>query len=302
MTLTSLAKVRAIPENYAQKQTRPEGRVVIQSNCNGLLPPVVDRFVLNDRFAAFNEGLTVAVVRPHRHGTASDHQNDHAVHDLTKGFAVASENVPLHGQTIQTDHAVQFGSHQEDKRPDQTVMVGVNRRKVGANGVRVEQHRGDVREDHARQDHSGHDLDDPKGGVAVSDELVLALDVVEHTIARRETTQGHQSVDDHQEGDSADQSDVHPSMFFTVKDIAAGEGNQVPEHILAQLDGARESHVAEQEQAEQQARHGLGDVAVGRPSALALGVAQFHTSDDFFRRRGVGIFFLIRGIHRHDEI
>ena len=197
---------------------------------------------------------------------------------------------------------MQFRGHQEHERPEQTVVIGVQGGEVRADSFRIEDHRGHVREDHTGQDHSGHDLDNPERGVAVSDELVLALDVVEHTIARRETTQGHQSVDDHQEGDSADQSDVHPSMFFTVKDIAAGEGNQVPEHILAQLDGARESHVAEQEQAEQQARHGLGDVAVGRPSALALGVAQFHTSDDFFRRRGVGIFFLIRGIHRHDEI
>ena len=180
-------------------------------------------------------------------------------------------------------------------------MIGVNGGEVRANGFRIENHRGDVREDHTGQDHSGHDLNNPKRGVAVSDELVLALDVVEHAIARRETTQSHQSVDDHQEGDGANQSDVHPSVFFAVEDIAAGESDQVPEHILTQLNGARESHVAEQEQAEQQARHGLGDVAVGRPSALALGIAQFHTGDDFFRRRGVGILFLIRGVHRHDD-
>lgn len=272
------------------------------SQNRGLLPPVVNRFVLNDRFAAFNKGLTVAVVRPHRHGTAGDHQNDHAVHDLTEGFTVTSEDVPLDAQTIQTDHAVQFSGHQEDERPEQTIVIGVNGRKVRANGVRVEQHRGDVREDHTGQDHSGHDLNDPKRGVAVSDELVLALDVMEHTIARREATQSHQGVDDHQEGDGADQNDVHPSMFFAIDRIAAGESDQVPEHILAQLNRARESHVAEQEQAEQQARNGLGNVAVSRPSALALGIAQFHTSDDFFRRRGVGILFLIRGIHRHDEI
>ena len=196
---------------------------------------------------------------------------------------------------------MQFRGHQEHERPEQTVVIGVQGGEVRADSFRIEDHRGHVREDHTGQDHSGHDLDNPERGVAVSDELVLALDVVEHTIARRETTQSHQSVDDHQEGDDADQNDVHPGVFFTVKEIAAGESAQVPEHILTQLDGARESHVAEKENTEQQASHGLSHVAVGRPSALTLGVAQLDTGDDFFRRRGVRVFFLIRGVHRHDD-
>ena len=176
---------------------------------------------------------------------------------------------------------MQFRGHQEHERPEQTIVIGVNGRKVRADGMRVRQHRGDVREHHTGQDHSGDDLDNPKGRVAVSDELVLALDVMEHTIARREATQCHQSVDDDQQGDSADQSDVHPSVFFAIDRIAAGESNQVPERVFAQLNGARKGHVAEQEDTEQQTRDGLSNVTVCRPSALALGVAQFHTADHF---------------------
>ena len=79
-------------------------------------------------------------------------------------------------------------------------MIGVNRGEVRANSFRIKDHRGNVREDHTGQNHSGNDLNNPEGGVAVSNELILALDVVEHTIARRETTQSHQSVDDYQGG------------------------------------------------------------------------------------------------------
>ena len=91
--------------------------------------------------------------------------------------------------------------------------------------MRVEQHRRDVRENHARQDHSGHDLNDPKRGVAVSDELILTLDVMEHAIARREATQSHQSVNDNEEGDNSHENNVHPSLFFAEDRITAGESN-----------------------------------------------------------------------------
>ena len=195
---------------------------------------------------------------------------------------------------------MQFRGAQEDERPDQTVMVGVNRRKVRANSMRVKQHRGHVRENHAGQDNSRHDLNNPQRGVAVSDELILALDVMEHAIARRETTQSHQSVDDHEQRDGADQNDVHPSIFFTVDGVTTGEGHQVPEHVLAQLDRRRESHMAEQEDAQQQTRDGLSHVTDCRPSALALSITQFHTSNDFFAVGDIGILFLIRAIHRHD--
>lgn len=258
-----------------------------------LLPPVVGRFVLDDRFAGFDEFLTVGVVRPSREGTASDHSDDEAVHNLAQSCAVTGHNVPLNCQAIQTDHTVQFRSHQEDERPDHTVVVRVNGREVRTDCMRIEEHRNNVREDHERQDDSRDELDDPERRVAVSDEFVLALHVVEHAIARREATESHQSVDDHEERDEANEDNVHPSVFFTVENVTAGESDQVPEDILTQLDGARESHVAEQEQAQEQTRNGLSNVAVCVPLALTLSVCQFNTSDNFAARRGVGVLFLI---------
>ena len=195
---------------------------------------------------------------------------------------------------------MQFRCHQEDERPEHTVVVRVHRREVRTDSVRVEQHRRNVREHHERQDNSRNELDDPERRVAVSDELILALHVVEHAIARREATQSHQSVDDHEDRDSAHEHNVQPSMFFAVNRITARESDQVPENVLTQLDGARESHVAEQEQAQQQTRDGLSNVTVCVPLALTLGVSQLDTSNDFFARRGVGVLVLVGKIHlRH---
>lgn len=184
-------------------------------------------------------------------------------------MTVASQDVPLDSQTVQTDHAVQFRGAQEDERPEQTVVVGVNGGEVRADIRRVREHRGNVRENHASQDDSGHDLNNPQRGVAVSEELPLAVHVVEHAVARRETTQSHESVDDDQQRDGADQSDVHPSIFLTVDRVTTGESAQVPENVLTQLDRARESHVAEQEDTQQQASNGLSNVTDSRPLALA---------------------------------
>lgn len=62
---------------------------------------------------------------------------------------------------------------------------------------------------------------------------------------------------------------------------AAGNLNEIPERILADLHRARKGHMAEKEQAENQARYRLRDITVGRPLARAFGVFQCHTGDDF---------------------
>jgi len=78
----------------------------------------------------------------------------------------------------------------------------------------------------------------------------------------------------------------------------AGALDEVPEEVLAELNGARKGHVAEEEQTEQQARNGLSHVKVGRPLACALGVLERNTGDHFVRSRRMSELDLFRS--RHD--
>ena len=68
--------------------------------------------------------------------------------------------------------------------------------------------------------------------------------------------------------------DVQPSLFFSEHEHAAGGVDQVGEEVLADLHGGREGHVAEQEDAEDDARDGLGDVGESRGRRLTLGVLE----------------------------
>ena len=203
------------------------------------------------------------------------------------------DDVPLHSQTIQTDHAVQFGGNQEDERPDQAVVIGVNGREVGIDFGRSREHAHDVREHHAGEDDGGHELDEPQGGIGVVHNLHVSADVTELLVGSREATQSAQSVDDDAKRDDAHEQEVQPDLFMTEDRGAAGNLNQVPEEVLAHLNRAREGHVAEQEDAEDGAGDGLSHVNVGRPLAGTLGILEGHAGDDFGAGGGMTVLDVV---------
>lgn len=273
----------------------------IQSSQKRLLgEPVLGRNIAGSSLTVFNEFLTVGVVGPSRQGTASDHSQGDDDHGLAQTVSTTLDDVPLNGNAVQTDHAVQFRGNEEDQRPDHTHVIGVNGGQVGIDVVRAGQHAHNVREYGTGEDNSRDQLDQPQRGVGVVNELDVSTDVTVLLVRGRETTQSAQSVDDDAQGDEANENEVQPNLFFTENGRTAGNLDQVPEQVLADLNGAREGHVAEQEETEDGAGYGLSNVDVCGPLAGALGVLERNASDDFVTGRGVCEFDLFRS--RHDKL
>ena len=80
---------------------------------------------------AFNQGFARRVERPSRQRPADNHRESDDDHALTQTVATALDHIPLNGETIQTNHAVQFRHDQENQRPIQAHAEGVNGGKVG---------------------------------------------------------------------------------------------------------------------------------------------------------------------------
>lgn len=251
------------------------------------------------------------VVLPCSKGAADDHEKSNKEHCLAEtcavaltliddvGFGILCEDVPLDGEAVETDHAVEFGDNEEDDRVDHAVVVGVNADEVRIESARVREHAHQVREYEEEEQEGGDQLDEPEGGVFMLDELVVSLDVSELAIGSREATESAEGVDDDEGENEADEDDVHPEVFFTVDEGAAGGSDQIVEEILAELDGARECHVAEEEKAEEKTSNGLCYVGVGDVAAAALGILEADAPNVFGSRWGLGVLDGIRG--RHDD-
>ena len=100
-------------------------------------------------------------------------------------------------------------------------------------------------------------------------------------------------MNDHAEEDEADEDDVHPGMVGAVEPDAAGGGDQVGEEVLAEVHGTREGHVAEEEDAEDEAGDGLRHGEAGSALALALGILEAHAPDIVRSGRRMGIFLSV---------
>lgn len=251
------------------------------------------------------------IVLPCSEGAADDHEEGNEEHCLAEtgavaltliddvGFRILGEDVPLDGEAVEADHAVEFGDNEEDDRVDHAVVVGVNADEVGIEAAWVREHAHQVREYKEEEQEGGDQLDEPEGGVFMLEELVVGLDVSELAIRSREAAKSAEGVDDDEGEDEADEDDVHPEVFFTVDEGAAGGCNQVVEKVLAELDGAREGHVAEEEEAEKKTSDGLRDVGVCDVAAAALGVLEADAPNVFSSRWGLRVLDGIRG--RHDD-
>lgn len=259
------------------------------------------------RFSVVGDLLsTDRVVGPHRDGAADDHKESNDQHALAKTGAVAAgalvhdlrfgvlrEDVPLNSKTIEADHAVQFRADEEDERVEEAVVIGVDADEVGVKAVRIDEHAHQVRE-HEEEEAEGRDeLNPPEGRVFVMNELDVRADVMELLVGGREATQRAEHVNDHAEEDEANEDDVHPGMVGAVEPDAAGGGDQVGEEVLAEVHGTREGHVAEKEDAEDEAGDGLRHVKAGSALALALGILEAHAPDIVRSGRRMGIFFFI---------
>ena len=214
-------------------------------------------------------------------------------------FGVLREDVPLNGETVETDHAVEFRHDEEDERVEQTVVVGVHADEVRVEAARVREHAHEMREHQEEEEEGRNELNHPEGRVFVTEKAIVSLDVTALTVGGREATQGAQSVDHDANEDEADENDVHPEVFFTVDEGAARGFDEVREEVLAEVHGARERHVAEEEKTEDEAGNGLSDVAEGEVLAAALRILEADAPDVFGRGRGVAVLDGIRG--RHDD-
>ena len=240
---------------------------------------------------------------------ADDHEKSDEEHRLAEAGAVAvalvddvrfgvlREDVPLNGKTVQTDHAVKFGDDEEDERPEHARVVRVNTDKVHVEAVRVRQHGDEMREHEDEKEEGRNELNHPKRRVFVAEHLVVSLDVTKLMIRRREAAESAESMDHNAERNEADEGNVKPQHFFTGDEHAAGGVDEVGEEVLADLHRARKGHVAEEEETEDHASDGLGDVSISRGAALTLGILKAGAPNVFGGGRGVGILDGIRGRH-----
>ena len=172
--------------------------------------------------------------------------------------------------------------------------------EVGVKAARVREHAHDMGE-HEEEEQEGRDeLDHPERGVGVTEQAIVGLDVAALMVRGREATQSAEGVQRHADRDEEHEDEVEGRMILAVKEVTAREGDEVPEDVLAELHRAREGHVAEKEEAEDEAGDGLRDVADGREAALTLGVLETDAPDVFGGRRGVGVLDGFRG--RHDDL
>ena len=121
----------------------------------------------------------------------------------------------------------------------------------------------------------------------------MRIDVTALLVGSREATQSAQSVDDDAERDDADEQKVQPDLFMAEDRGTAGNLDQVPEEILADLDRAGECHVAEQEDAEDGTGDGLSHVNVCRPLAGTLSILEGHAGDDFGAGGGMTVLDVV---------
>lgn len=255
--------------------------------------PVDGRHVASSGVACIHEFLTIAPEGVSRQRAAADHQEGNHNHSLAQTMSTTLDDVPLNSEAIQTDHAVQFSGNQEDKRPDQAIVIGVDGRQVGVDFARSRQHGHHVREHHASQDDGGHKLDKPQAGIRVMHNLHMSTNITELLVGSREAAQSAQSMDDHAQRDHGHEKEMQPNLFMSKDRGAAGNLNKVPEKILAELDGARKGHVAEQEQAKDSAGDGLGHVSVCGPLAGTLGITKGHAGNDFRTGGGMTVFDVV---------
>lgn len=192
---------------------------------------------------------------------------------------------------------MEFRDDEEHERVDHAHVMGVDADQVHVKAMRVAEHGDEVREHEDEEEEGRDELNHPERRVFMTEHLVVSLDVTELMVGRREAAKGAEGVDHDAERDEADEDDVQPSLFFSEHEHAAGGVDQVGEEVLADLHGGREGHVAEQEDAEDDARDGLGDVGESRGRRLTLGVLEAGAPDVFSRGRGVGVLDGIRGRH-----
>lgn len=251
------------------------------------------------------------IVLPSGKGAADDHEESNEEHCLAEactvaltliddvGFWVLREDVPLDGEAIEANHAVEFGNNEEDDRVDHAVVIGVNADEVRIEAARVRKHAHQVWEHKEEEQECSNELNEPESGVFMLDELVVSLDVSELAIGGREAAKSAEGMDDDERKDESNKYDVHPEMFFAVDECAAGGGDQVVEEVLSELNRARECHVAEEEETEEKAGDGLCDVSICNVAAAALGVLEADAPNVFSSRWGLGVLDGIRG--RHDD-
>lgn len=246
----------------------------------------------------------------HRDGAANDHEESDDEHDLAEARAIGvgalvhdlrlgvlREDVPLNGEAVETDHAVDFRADEEEERVEVAVMSGVDTNQVGVEAVRIDEHAHQVREHEEEQAESRDELEPPEGRVFVVNELDVRADALELLVGRREATKSAEHVDDDAQEDEAHEEDVHPGVIGAVEPHAAGGGDEVRKEVLAKVHGTREAHVAEEEETEDEAGNRLTHVEAGGPLALTLSVLEANAPNVVRSGRRMGVLDGIRGRH-----
>ena len=192
---------------------------------------------------------------------------------------------------------MKFGDDEEHEGVEHAHVIGMNTDEVHVKAMRVREHGHQVREHEDEEKESRRELNEPKGRVFVTEHLVVSLDVTELTIGRREATKSAESVNNNEQRDEANEDHVEDRKVFTAEEHTTRGVDQVSKEVLADLHRARESHVAEEEDTEENTSHGLGNVSHSGRTALALGILKANTPNIFGGGRRVGILNGIRGRH-----
>lgn len=279
-----------------------------------LLPPVQ----FSRDFVALSFGVVFhlfgadRVIAQQRERAADDHQHGDDEHALAQSGAVAlalindsrfgilREDVPLHGQAVKADHAVEFRHHEEDERVEHAVVVRMHADQVRIEHARVREHAHKMREDEEEEEESRHELHHPKRRVGMVKHLAVRTDVAELLPGRREAAKGAEHMDDDAKEDEAHKEDMEPKMLFAVDEIPTGKSDQIPEDVLAKLNRARERHVAEEEDPEDQAGDGLADIKPRRARAAAQ-VLEADAPNIVGCARGVSVLFRIKHVSPREE-
>lgn len=206
--------------------------------------------------------LTCVVVGKDCEAAADDHKDDDNHGDLAGGFAgCVRRSAPLHVETVETDHAVKFSNEEEQINNPQPGMIDFEAGCVRSDIFRVHEHREHVVEHEAGKKNAGDKLNPPPGGIAVAKKFVVAAHNAEGLVVARELAQSKDGVNNNQTEDNADEDAVHPEMVNAVDVVAAREGDEAPEHVFAEKNGARKAHMAEKENTENQTGNALQNIA-----------------------------------------
>ena len=194
---------------------------------------------------------------------------------------------------------MQFGHHKEDERINHAVVIGVHADEIRIKAPRVREHTDEMREHQKEQKECRDELNHPKRRIFMTKHTIVRTDVSALTIRGGKAAESTESVNHDAKEDEADENDMQPKVLVTVNKSTAREGDQVPKHVLPELDRTREGHVAEKEDAQNKAGDGLCHIGVGREFALTLGVLEAHTPYILCGSGGVRVLDGIRG--RHDD-